>query len=829
MSDAADNAFSHLVVIGSSAGGAEAVSRVLSHTRNLDEAAPEILRIIGEHLGWEAGVFWTVDDGSLRCARTWSAASAPPGSLAQQCQGARFARGEGLPGRVWTRGEALWVEDALEGEDPLLRVLAGEGLRGAIAFPVQDGDILGVFEFFRREVLSLDEQLLQTASIIGGQIGQFVERRRAEEERDRYLLRERRARREAIDILESMNDAFFALDRDWCLTYVNQKAEQFWSRTRTDLLRKNLWEEFPEVAESEISREIRHAMENGATTSFETIWPVIGVWVAGRAYPSSGGVSVYLQDITDRKQAERELLTLKDDMDAELSAMSGLHHLSTRLLAASELHTVLEEVLDASIELQGADLGNIQLYDRETGTLEIVAHRGFDQEFLDYFSDTDENAACGRAMKQGERVVIEDVEKDARFGPHRRIAAFAGFRAVQSTPLFDRTGELLGMLSTHFRQPHRSSERELRMTDLYARQAAEIIGAKLAEERLRENEEWLQLAARAARSGTWEWDLASGEIRWSDEHRELFGIASEKPVTREKWFAMVHPDDLPAIEEAGLRCSEEGEEWPEVIEYRIRRGGETRWICAWGKTVRNDSGHPVRILGISVDVTDHKKAEEERERLIAQELAARAQAEERRRLSRELHDRVAHDIALVHQSLELHQALKEHDPEKSAAKLELARKSTREALESTRNLSMELRRLEVSRGLESALSDLLRDVIPPGASFEVSAEGDEAPVPAEVRTQVLLILREAIRNAVTHSDCSRIKVRLQVLPEAMVCSVEDDGQGFHTHDLHPADHNGLKSMEERASLLGGTLGVSSTPGRGTTIQVTVPLGERDGE
>ena len=115
-------------------------------------------------------------------------------------------------------------------------------------------------------------------------------------------------------------------------------------------------------------------------------------------------------------------------------------------------------------------------------------------------------------------------------------------------------------------------------------------------------------------------------------------------------------------------------------------------------------------------------------------------------------------------------------------------------------------------------------MIPPGASFEVSAEGDEAPVPAEARTQVFLILREAIRNAVTHSDCSRITVRLQVLPEAMVCSVEDDGQGFQTHALHPADHNGLKSMEERASLLGGTLGVSSTPGRGTTIQVTVPLG-----
>ena len=232
---------------------------------------------------------------------------------------------------------------------------------------------------------------------------------------------------------------------------------------------------------------------------------------------------MYFQDITERKRAEAELLALKDRLDADLSAMTRLHELSTRLLAASKLQLVLEEILDASIELQGADFGNIQLYDRETGALEIVAHRGFDQDFLEYFSDTDENAACGRAMKRGERVVIEDVENDAEFEPHRRIAASAGFRAVQCTPLFDRNGELLGMLSTHFRQPHRPSERELRMTDLYARQAAEIIGAKGVEEALRENEEWLRLAEWAARSGTWEWDLASGEIRWSNQHRELFG------------------------------------------------------------------------------------------------------------------------------------------------------------------------------------------------------------------------------------------------------------------------------------------------------------------
>jgi GAF domain-containing protein len=71
------------------------------------------------------------------------------------------------------------------------------------------------------------------------------------------------------------------------------------------------------------------------------------------------------------------------------------------------------------------------------------------------------------------------VEIDAGFAPHRAIAAASGFRAVQSTPLRNRAGDLLGMFSTHFRQPHQFTEHELRLTDLYARQTAETISFKL--------------------------------------------------------------------------------------------------------------------------------------------------------------------------------------------------------------------------------------------------------------------------------------------------------------------------------------------------------------
>jgi C4-dicarboxylate-specific signal transduction histidine kinase len=172
-------------------------------------------------------------------------------------------------------------------------------------------------------------------------------------------------------------------------------------------------------------------------------------------------------------------MLLKDQLAAELLAMTRLHHFSTRLWAITELPAALEEALTATIEIQQADFGNVQLCNPESNLLEIVAHRGFNRQFLEYFAEVAHSSAvCGRALQSRSRVVIEDVEIDEQFAPHRHIASASGFRAVQSTPLFSRGGEFLGVISTYFRRPHRPSERELRLTDLYARQAAEMIERK---------------------------------------------------------------------------------------------------------------------------------------------------------------------------------------------------------------------------------------------------------------------------------------------------------------------------------------------------------------
>jgi len=194
-----------------------------------------------------------------------------------------------------------------------------------------------------------------------------------------------------------------------------------------------------------------------------------------------GAVNIVL-DITDKQRA-------KDQLAADLAAMQRLHEISTHLVRQDDLHTLLQEILDGAIEITRADLGDVQLLDRAGGVLKIVAQRGFEQEFLDYFSSVhDGMAACGAAMKSRRRVVVDDVANDPIFKgtPAGEVMVRAGALAVQSTPLIESSGELVGMLSTHYRSPHRPDERDLQRLDLLARQAADLIERASAENELKQ-------------------------------------------------------------------------------------------------------------------------------------------------------------------------------------------------------------------------------------------------------------------------------------------------------------------------------------------------------
>src|SRR3712207_6801498 len=134
-----------------------------------------------------------------------------------------------------------------------------------------------------------------------------------------------------------------------------------------------------------------------------------------------------------------------------------------------------------------------------------------------------------------------------------------------------------------------------------------------------------------------------------------------------------------------------------------------------------------------------------------------AEAAERERISRELHDRVAHHMGVAHQSLELFGALRETAPQRAEERLALARESARSALDQTRALSAELKRMqeeELEKGLGAALLALRETAVPDGVALDVSVEGDDRRVPKAVPPQGHPALRAALTEVGRHPRCS---------------------------------------------------------------------------
>jgi GAF domain-containing protein len=162
----------------------------------------------------------------------------------------------------------------------------------------------------------------------------------------------------------------------------------------------------------------------------------------------------------------------------EPKATRHMHALTRALYESSSTEVLLDRALEGAMSLVRAEIGNVQLSELLNGRLRIGAHCGFDGEFLEYFAVVeDDRSACGRAASRGSQTVIVDVDKDPAFAPHREIAAASRFRAVQSTPLVDPTGRLRGVISTHYRHPHRPRSHDLELMQWYA----EHVGAALAD------------------------------------------------------------------------------------------------------------------------------------------------------------------------------------------------------------------------------------------------------------------------------------------------------------------------------------------------------------
>jgi signal transduction histidine kinase/integral membrane sensor domain MASE1/CheY-like chemotaxis protein len=192
-------------------GGSLAVTRIIAESPALDDALPRIIQRICKTFEWEVGSMWRVDEKAnvLSCFKVWP--SRAGSRFEAMTKTIVFARGVGLPGRVWTDLRPVWIPDvAADDNFPRAEVASAENLHAAFAFPILSGEkFLGVMEIFSHEIREPDAALLAAFSGIGSQIGQFLERKGVEEEREQLLTREQAARTEAEEA-NRLKDEFLA-------------------------------------------------------------------------------------------------------------------------------------------------------------------------------------------------------------------------------------------------------------------------------------------------------------------------------------------------------------------------------------------------------------------------------------------------------------------------------------------------------------------------------------------------------------------------------------------------------------------------------------------
>ena len=186
-------------------------------------------------------------------------------------------------------------------------------------------------------------------------------------------------------------------------------------------------------------------------------------------------------------QAANTVVNSQKQMTAELEDMRRLNELSTLLVREeNKFETCYDQITKTAIAISGADKGNLQLFDETSRSLRIVAQQGFQEEFLKFFESVDDHAAasCGTAMVSSEQVVVDDVLTSKIFvgQPAQKVLLDAEVRAVMSTPLRSSKGNLLGIISTHYSRPVHPSERQLRLTNILARQAADYLERKHSEQ-----------------------------------------------------------------------------------------------------------------------------------------------------------------------------------------------------------------------------------------------------------------------------------------------------------------------------------------------------------
>ena len=371
----------------------------------------------------------------------------------------------------------------------------------------------------------------------------------------------------------------------------------------------------------------------------------------------------------------------------------------------------------------------------------------------------------------------------------------------------------------------------------------DIFHAAQLTRKLKESEERLNLAAESANFGIWEWNLNKDEISVTPSRREGLGFAPSGAIGFDDFISRVHLEDRDCVRQAIQRAIEQRKVYDP--EFRVvLPDGSVHWMAARGTVQVNSYGKPMRIVGVSIDITARKQAElqaqeqrneleqlrQQKTALLEREVAERARLErevidicarEQRRFAYDLHDSVGQQlvgIALCAKLLEEQLRGERHsEADKAGMIVKLVNDAARQARLTARTLEGADGVGDLKTALQSLAISVSRNC---SVKATVTAEGSSLPISPPVAAQLYRIAQEAVHNAVEHGAAREVQINLAFNHEVMVLTIRDNGKGFDSN----ANGNGmgLRIMRYRAQCIGGSCDVQSSS-EGTVVRCRVPL------
>jgi PAS domain S-box-containing protein len=363
--------------------------------------------------------------------------------------------------------------------------------------------------------------------------------------------------------------------------------------------------------------------------------------------------------------------------------------------------------------------------------------------------------------------------------------------------------------------------------------ARDITERKEAEQRLKQSERQLAEAQRLAHIGSWDWDLRTNAVTWSDELYHIFGLQPGTISVAGEVDRFIHPDDLDLGWDTVKRAVASKE--PYDYYHRILRPDGTERIArSRGSIMSDERGEPIKVFGATQDVTELKRAEERLKETSKQlrALSANLQSareEESKRIAREIHDELGGALTSWRWDLEeirdmISGPLDSSQVAALQTKIEAMIKLTSTTLDTVRRLASELRPMALDElGLVEAIEwQALQFQTRTEIAVEYECSLEKVDLNSEQSTAVFRILQEALTNVLRHAQATKVTITVKQESGEFFLAIRDNGRGITESEKSGAHSLGLLGMRERAHLIGGRIKITASGGKGTVVTVRIP-------